>query len=198
MLGLGLGVIFLGLATGLSWQIAAVQTLDRRGFNRLNGANLWAPLDGLWAGLRPIGRTWFLLLVLTVFLLWMGATGLVFAVAALVAAGFERGVKLAVGRQRPYQTVPGAQLRLGAAPNDPSFPSGDAIRGAFLVAAAVFGLRLPWEVGGLLLLVAALVAAGRVRAGVHFPLDVWAGFWVGFGFGLAASGLLPGLANLSA
>lgn len=59
---------------------------------------------------------------------------------------------------------------------DSSFPSTHAAHAASL-ATFIFSLRRSW--GVVAFLVAVLVGAGRVLVGLHFPVDVVAGFAIG-------------------
>lgn len=102
---------------------------------------------------------------------------------AAVAAGLSAGLALvvahflaaAIGRDRPFVDHPHAHLFLSHAA-DPGFPS-DHATGAFAIA---FALVLRDRVIGIVALVLALLlAVGRVALGVHYPSDVFAGAVLG-------------------
>jgi len=101
---------------------------------------------------------------------------------AFVAAGFSAALGLGVNqvishayeRTRPY--VDHYHHLFVSASHDPSFPS-DHATGAFAIAAAVF-LRNR-ALGGIALVMAALVAIGRVAVGTHWPSDVVGGAAIG-------------------
>jgi diacylglycerol kinase family enzyme/membrane-associated phospholipid phosphatase len=97
-------------------------------------------------------------------------------------------VKLLVRRHRPDSaTVPMAR-RLARMPISSSFPSGhSASAAAFAVGAS---LELP-KLGVPLGTLAAGVGASRVYVGVHYPLDVLAGFALGAGAAVATTRFWP-------
>jgi undecaprenyl-diphosphatase len=98
------------------------------------------------------------------------------AVGALAAAALALGVGLVVAHvvdeQRPFVTHPHLVHALIGHKPDASFPS-DHATAAFAIAAAIW-LRMR-VVGAIALVLAALLAVGRVAVGVHYPLDVAAG-----------------------
>lgn len=102
---------------------------------------------------------------------------------AAVAAGLSAGLALlvahflaaAIGRNRPFVDHPNAHNFLSHA-NDPGFPS-DHATAAFAIA---FAIVLRDRVAGIVALVLALVLAfGRVALGAHYPSDVFAGAVLG-------------------
>ncbi|MFL5896583.1 MAG: phosphatase PAP2 family protein [Thermoleophilaceae bacterium] len=102
---------------------------------------------------------------------------------AAVAAGLSAGLGLvvahflasAVDRARPFVAHPSAHLFVSHA-KDPGFPS-DHATGAFAIG---FALVLRHRVVGIVALVLALLLAiGRVAIGVHYPSDVFAGAVLG-------------------
>jgi undecaprenyl-diphosphatase len=95
------------------------------------------------------------------------------AALALVVAHF---VSAAVDRPRPFVTHAGTIHAFLAHAPDPSFPS-DHATAAFAIAAAVALRQRRW--GLVLLALAAVVAAGRVFLGLHYPSDVLAGAALG-------------------
>jgi undecaprenyl-diphosphatase len=106
-----------------------------------------------------------------------GARG---AVAALAAAA----IALALGQvlshlfveQRPFVTHPRLVHALVPHAADSSFPSDHAIA-AFAIATAIWLRRR--VVGAVALVLAAVLAVGRVAVGVHYPGDVAAGAALG-------------------
>ena len=77
-------------------------------------------------------------------------------------------------RPRPFAAHPGVYTLSHS--HDPSFPS-DHASAAFGIAAAV--LFVDATVGAAFVLLAALIAVGRVLIGAHYPADVLAGAAVG-------------------
>lgn len=104
-------------------------------------------------------------------------------------------LKLGVGRARPCMALPNVHAIAFAAPTDPSFPSGHAAGSAcFAAFLAVLVLRSGWSLAARTAATIALaalaigVALSRVYLGVHFPLDVASGSFLG-----AIVGVLFGL-----
>lgn len=141
--------------------------------------------------------------------LWGGWHGRAFLLVALIALGVSDGlvvnpIKHLVGRPRPFQSLEGvrtldlarARPRLLAVgrplrvkfsnaksqrDRGNSFPSGHAANTFTLATViAVFYRRRGW----LALPIAALVAYSRMYIGVHWPLDVLVGMFIGLGIGL--------------
>jgi undecaprenyl-diphosphatase len=103
--------------------------------------------------------------------------GAVFATAA-AAIGLLVNQPLAgwVDRVRPYVAHPATAHLLIARAHDPSFPSDHATGGFALACGMLLYDRC---VGGVLLVLAAVLAFARVYAGIHYPGDVLAGAGIG-------------------
>lgn len=106
------------------------------------------------------------------------------AIASVVA---NVGVKPLVGRRRPEPTPHPWRSRPPARPRTTSFPSGhSACAAAFAVGAS---LETAWATP--LLALAGAIGYSRIRTGVHYPLDVAAGFTIGTGVALATAHWWP-------
>ncbi len=123
------------------------------------------------------GDSWYWLAGLA--LLWLVGNGfwraraIVLAGVVVVTAAVVLAVKFLVRRQRPAGEW-GAVYR-GSDPH--SFPSGHAAR-AGMLAVMVWGLGPVW-LAVLLTVWAPLVGLARVALGVHFLLDIAAGYLIG-------------------
>lgn len=125
----------------------------------------------------------FLAVVVALFLIIPGTRRTV-AQRAAVAAGATVAVALAIAhfisvavdRPRPFIAHPGSIHPFLAHAADPSFPS-DHATAAFAIAVAVALRQRNW--GTVLIVLAAVVAAGRVFLGLHYPTDVLAGAALG-------------------
>jgi membrane-associated phospholipid phosphatase len=102
--------------------------------------------------------------------------------AALFVVGIAAGeiLKLVYFRPRPFQVVNGINLRVPIE-TDSSFPSGHAL---IVSIGAIFSLsKFTGKIGKfialLLTLEAGIVSYSRVYVGVHYPLDVVAGVFLG-------------------
>lgn len=109
---------------------------------------------------------------------------------ASVAAVLSAGLGLAVGkviselvdRARPFVADPHGVHLFTAHAADPGFPS-DHATAAFAIATAIFLRKRGWGIFALVL--AAILSAGRVALGVHYPTDVIAGAALGAASALA-------------
>jgi membrane-associated phospholipid phosphatase len=179
-----------GVVTGLAWRLPAWGTLDARAIQRINHVALPSVIDGGLGALRLAGTTAFFFSVLILASLARPAWAISLWAAALAAEAITKGLKVAIGRRRPFSAEPGVVVRLPRLPTDPSFPSGDAMRAAFLGGLALSAPQVPPWGAALCLLASVLVALGRVRAGAHYPLDAWAGLLLGLGAALTWAGAL--------
>jgi undecaprenyl-diphosphatase len=180
----------LGVGTGLSWRLQPIAILDDRAALAWNRAPLPAMLDRTLAALRPLGNKWVWLAALGALLVADVRSGLWLAAGAAGAALAERLTKSLVRRPRPFTRLPDIRLRQSPAPADTSFPSGDAMRVWFVVCAVEIAFpQTPLLVRMAVWGAAVLVSLGRVRLGAHYPMDVWAGAWIGIGFAAIAERL---------
>jgi undecaprenyl-diphosphatase len=104
------------------------------------------------------------------------AAGLSAGVSTVLALLIGKGISSLVDRPRPFVSHPrGVHLFVHHA-SDPGFPS-DHATAAFAIATALW-LR-ERRIGTLALIGAAILSAGRVALGVHWPSDVIAGAALG-------------------
>jgi undecaprenyl-diphosphatase len=102
------------------------------------------------------------------------AAGASVALALLVA----HFLAAAIDRPRPFVAHAATIHPFLVHAADPSFPSEHATAAFAIATAVALRLRLP---GAVLLALAALLAAGRVFLGLHYPSDVLAGAALGAG-----------------
>lgn len=102
------------------------------------------------------------------------------AVSAAAATGIAlliaHFISTAVDRVRPFVAHPHSIHPFLAHAADPSFPS-DHATAAFAIAVAVVLRQRAW--GAVLLVLAAVLAVGRVFLGLHYPSDVVGGAAIG-------------------
>lgn len=100
--------------------------------------------------------------------LWALFTGLI---ARLVITEI---IRFFYDRPRPFEVLDVTQL-ISHGP-EASLPSGHA---AFYFALSLFVFFINKKIGALFLSVTILMGLGRIFAGIHYPLDILAGFGVG-------------------
>lgn len=139
-----------------------------------------------WNAVAIFGARYLLILFLGVsfFLFWQsGHEQIALFLFEALALGYILAVLLsfAIRRRRPYE-VKKDMLHMKPFIYTPSFPSGHATA-AFAAAgvhlAAAYGGQEPWVLAIIAVVVAALVAFGRVMAGVHYVTDVIGGSILG-------------------
>jgi undecaprenyl-diphosphatase len=79
-------------------------------------------------------------------------------------------------RLRPFANLVDVHQLISKGATENSFPSGHAAV-AFALAFTIFFADREW--GWAFLVIATLVSLGRVFVGVHYPLDVVGGFFIG-------------------
>jgi undecaprenyl-diphosphatase len=131
-------------------------------------------LDWLFVWLSRIGSYGLVWLALAVVAVWLWRRPIVFPlvlVADALADGLATLSKIVVDRRRPHLDP------LVHVPHTGSFPSGHAATS--FACAATLARFVPRRVAVLLYALAALIAFSRVYVGVHYPLDVLAGAFLG-------------------
>jgi membrane-associated phospholipid phosphatase len=184
----GLGLALAGILSGLAWRLPGVEAVDARLMLRINVAILPGGVDQVLRGLRLVGTTGFFVVALLLTAVAVPEWALALFAAALASESLTRAIKLVVRRPRPFITLPSVVVRLPRLPPDASFPSGDAMRAAFLGGLALAAAALPPWAAGAAMALAIIVGVARVRSGAHYPLDVWAGAMLGVGAALAWAG----------
>ena len=135
-------------------------------------------LDPLFVGLTYAGTHGLLWIVLGIAVaVWLRRPSIAFAVPAVVLLAdlAASGLKLAMDRRRPEETLDGIDV-LVSTPSTAAFPSGHAATS--FAAAVVLALALP-ALAPAFLVLATAVAFSRLYVGVHFPLDAIGGAVLG-------------------
>jgi undecaprenyl-diphosphatase len=183
----GFVVAMAGVMTGLAWRFEGVREKEFNCSFRINHIQLRTFVDRIFIFTRPLGTKWFLISFLGFVLIWRTQLIGSLVVVSLLSALIERGIKIIIKRPRPFKDHEKIIVRQNPSPKDPSFPSGDATRIWFIFAAILFGFHPSLILSLLVGLCAVVVNFGRIRLGVHYPLDVWAGTGLGFGLGMVWS-----------
>jgi len=140
------------------------------------------------------GDSWFW--VAGLFLVWITTKGPWHSIAALMAGSiilqaiFVLMIKFLIRRRRPE----GDWGEIYRKTDPHSFPSGHAVR-ACMLAVMAWGLNL-YPLCWILTIWAPLVSLARVALGVHFLIDVVAGWLLGFLIALLMLGLYPMIVEL--
>jgi len=152
---------------------------------------------GFFRYVWPIGTTpvAIILIFITYYRSWQ--IGLFVTLLYLASAVLERTIKLIRKRVRPFTASPNIKLHQPTVPNDPSHPSGDAMRVWFLAIALPGTFNQDFPIFAVTCIVAWVISFGRIILGAHYPLDVIGGAGIGiFSSGLYLLGLQSFITNL--
>ncbi len=162
-------------------------------FLALNGARMPAALDPFALAFSELGNGVLTALLLALLVPFRRREALTALLAVLLVAVASPLLKHLFLTPRPPAVLDGLVTVVGPAYRNGSFPSGHTAT-AFAAAAALRGAvpraRLWWWA---LLALAALVGWSRIYVGVHWPLDVAGGAFLGWALGEAARGPLAPL-----
>lgn len=172
-------VLFLA---GLGYRLPMISQWDTLVFKIIQAHTQQRVVIAIFRAIWLAGTTPFLILMLAGLFFRSQPATLLASVVYLWAALIERVVKVTLKRRRPYEVLPETVVRQPRLPIDASFPSGDCLRVWYLAIALPVLLRSPWPYAAAALLIACLVAAGRLVMGVHYPSDVLAGIGLGMLF----------------
>lgn len=174
MIGL---VLLLISTTHIVESIDAMDTQLTRSLQKTFHKKPWLPFfQDIWS----FGRTSFALISLLLFTAASWKKGGVGLLLFLIIIGIEQIIKMIFKRSRPFVAHQDIRMLQPIKPQDPSFPSGDALRVWYLalIIPTAFGDSGIFLVAGIIL--AILVSMGRMVMGVHYPSDVTAGMGLGF------------------
>ena len=165
-------------------------SIDIKFFHLINNlANRWPMLDmlGIFAAVVLLPMMAFLLVLaaFTIKRLWEEhwyEMPIKAGVAGLIGYGIRFVIGEIVGRGRPFAVLENVHQLVPKEAVLDSFPSGHTTL-AFALAFVVFKQDRDWGIAFLIL--ATIVALGRVFTGLHFPMDIiggaivgWLGAWV--------------------
>lgn len=171
------GLVF--FLAGLGYRHPRISQWDTALFKTIQAHTQQGAVVAIFRVIWLAGTTPFLILMLAGSFFRNQPAALLASVVYLWAALIERVVKVTIKRPRPFEALPGTVVHQPRLPIDASFPSGDCLRVWYLAIALPVLLRGPWPYAAAGLLVAGLVAAGRLVMGVHYPSDVLAGIGLG-------------------
>lgn len=179
------GLAFSGLVfflVGLGYRRPMIFQWDVALFKAIQSHTRHLAVIAIFRVLWLAGTTPFLILMLAGLFFRSQPAALLASVIYLWAALVERVIKVTLKRPRPFEAFPETLVHQPRLPIDASFPSGDCLRAWFLAIALPVLLHVPWPYAAAALLIACLVAAGRMVMGVHYPSDVLAGTGLGILF----------------
>jgi membrane-associated phospholipid phosphatase len=169
--------------TGLTLQLVGGY---HAGFHDVNGLAPWLP-RWLWQGLTTLGDE--RAAIALALLLARRHPHVLYTVllAALLATLANRGIKLGADQLRPPAVLPADSFHLlGPANKRLSFPSGHTVTAFVLFGVLAYYFRR-WRLP--LLATATAASLSRVAIGVHWPIDVLAGAFIGLASAWAAAHL---------
>lgn len=161
-----------------------ILTVDQRIFLLINHMPHMGVTDALAKFFSLIGTAGFVWLVIggllflkeekkhhMFFLPILGAGGISYVLVELI-------LKPIFARARPLASM--GAIIVGSQKNDPSFPSGHAtIAFAMAVVLSAYEPKLKWVFYTL----AVCISLSRIYIGVHYPIDIVAGAFLGWGIG---------------
>lgn len=149
----------------------------------INHADLGSAITAVMVVFADYGREYFWIPVVGAMLVLGNRNTKLLAIelAALFVIGiaFGEALKVVVYRPRPFESIDGIITRV-VTDLDSSYPSGHALIVSIGAAFAMFKFKTR-VVGLLFVLEAATVCYSRVYVGMHYPLDVIAGIFLGIG-----------------
>ncbi|MCL4499009.1 MAG: undecaprenyl-diphosphatase [Chloroflexi bacterium] len=158
-------------------------SIDFKAFQLVNQfAGRWHLLDTLMKAVAKAGPLAF---VLPFFYLWFkyGDDGKRAALLAIISVAVAMGVNQIIGhvyfRPRPFASHQ-VNLLFPKSP-DPSFPSDHATF-SFAIASLIWFFDR--RVGGIAIALGLLIAISRVFVGLHYPIDVLSGAFIGSATGI--------------
>lgn len=162
---------------------SVTQAADAQLAIAVNHADLGSAFTATMVVFAQYGREYFWVPVVAVMLiLGNGRTRLLaLELAALFAVGIVAGevLKFAVFRPRPFESIDTIITRVPT-DLDSAYPSGHAL--VVSIGAAFSVAKFKRKIISLLLVLeAAIVCYSRVYVGIHYPLDVAAGIFLGIG-----------------
>lgn len=163
--------------------------LDTRISDKLRLREEQSFLKRIFSLLAHSGDSWYIEIVL--FIIWLLSDGLArtvsayFAGSVIIQALIVIGIKFLIKRERPQ----GAWGDIYRKTDPHSFPSGHAAR-AFMLAFLSFGFNMP-ILGVVILFWGICLSIARVSLGVHFLIDIIAGWGIGILLGILMLSLRP-------
>jgi undecaprenyl-diphosphatase len=161
----------------LTYHIERIFIIDQYIYKQLN--RRLSKYSWFFSYIWPIGTTPVALMLVAMIFLVSKTTGFLAAIVLLSLAIIERIIKSSLARKRPFVTIPEAIMNQPKRPEDPSFPSGDAMRVWFLAISIPIAHKLACPAFLIFFLIGSLISLGRVALGVHYPLDVLGGIGLG-------------------
>lgn len=163
----------------------AIASIDHSIFQFLNGSVHHPVFDAFFGFITNFEHFKIPLVIAGVLVLIFGnakfrLTAITATVAVLLADMIGMDLKLNFARHRPFWVLEDVRQILGeSSSRSPSFPSNHAVNTA--AAGMTFALAYwrKWWIVAPAIIIPLLVGYSRVYVGVHFPLDVLAGFLVG-------------------
>jgi len=146
-------------------------------------------LKGILSFLAHTGDSWYIEILL--FIIWLLSSGTTHTFVAYLAGSviiqalIVIAIKFMIKRQRPA----GNWGRMYRQTDPHSFPSGHAAR-AIMLSVISFGFNLP-VLGIILLIWGMMLSLARVALGVHFLIDIIAGWIIGVLLGFMMLGFRP-------
>jgi undecaprenyl-diphosphatase len=180
----GVSILLIGVMGGFLYNFEKISNIDKKIFEAVNLSEKLNNFDILFKLAFPLGRKGCFIAAVCFLAFSVPETWGSVIFTALLMSATERLIKLKLKRNRPFIDMDYTILRQKNKPKDGSFPSGDASRIWFVTIGFVNIFTLQHPLALFFIFAAVIVSLGRLRLGVHYPTDVWAGSLLGAGFSL--------------
>lgn len=181
----------MAVAFGIAVLLAVIPGASRGLFIPLNDALVFPNSEAFWSGITLYADTWLTLaLILPVVLLKPRIAPLLFY-AALLATLMTHSLKPLLDMPRPPAVLDSEQFHLiGSSISSKSFPSGHTVSAFVFAGLMIMAFARRPVVLVLSLVFAALMGLSRIAVGIHWPVDVAAGAFIGLLAVLLADALI--------
>ena len=180
-------ILIVGLSIfliSLTYKLKFVEKWDKQAFNYLNEQP--EAITRIYQYLWPLGTTPVAAMAVMIMYLSSFRSGLISSVIFILLLVIEKIIKINLNRKRPFEALSDYKPSQPLIPDDPSYPSGDAMRLIFIALSIAVVFNLPIHSLLIFFTLGLILSFGRIVLGVHYPLDMVSGI----GLGMIGSSLI--------